>query len=150
MHRASRLRHAGMSMSGWYLPRSVTLSNSELVRYLIIGGIIWFGVCAWIAITLVPPEKGVWTETFKAIGVAAAVAGGLFSPVASIATARYQKGLTEDLEALKADYTKEVERLKNSLSAGLEVKKALIAGKVRAFDQMLTAAHFFYYTLRQQ
>lgn len=132
-------------------PGSIVVpSNSAVVRYLIIGGVVWFGFCAFIAIILVPPDNGVWTETFKAIGVAAAVAGGLFSPIASIATARYQKGLTADLESLKTDYTKEVERLKNSLSAGLEVKKALIAGKVRAFDAMLTSAHFYYFVIRQQ
>ena len=43
--------------------------------------------------------------------------------------ARYQSQLTGDLEQLRAAYGQQVEVLKSNLSTGLEVKKALIAGK---------------------
>jgi hypothetical protein len=116
---------------------------------LIFGAIIWFALFAIFAIVFFPPTNGVWTETIKAVGAAVAIAGGIFAPMSAIVMARYQYQLTTDLEKLKTEYVQQVEHLRSNLSTGLEVKKALIAGKIRAFDTMLTSAHFFYYVVRQ-
>ena len=101
---------------------------------------------AW---SFVPPTAGGWTETAKATGAGLGVSTAIFAPVAAIVMARYQAQLTASLEELKAGTALELERLKTALATGLEVRKALVAGRIRAFDSMLTAGHFFYYVLRQ-
>jgi hypothetical protein len=98
----------------------------------------------------VPPSpQGSWDDTVKAAAVAVSLVTALVAPISTIFMALYQARITSDLERLKTDYTREVENLKAALSARLEMKKALIAGKVRAFDQTLSAAHFFYYVIRR-
>jgi hypothetical protein len=118
--------------------------------HLIFGAVIWYVAFIFFTVIFYPPNGGSWEETFKALGVTISVATGLFAPISAIVMARYQGQVTADLEKLKVSYAREVEVLKSSLSSGLEVKKALIAGRIRAFDSMLTAAHFFYYVIRQQ
>jgi hypothetical protein len=85
----------------------------------------------------------------KAIGAGLGIATAIFAPISGIVMAKYQAQLTYRLESLKADYTSEIEQLRSSLAAGLEVKKALIAARIRAFDSMLTSAYYFYFILRQ-
>jgi hypothetical protein len=111
--------------------------------------IILFAAAGAIGVSVAPPVNGSWDNTAKAVGVAVSIAAGIFSPIASIFMAVYQAKITASLRQLEMQYTREVENLKSTLATGLEVKKALIAGKVRAFDQMLTAAHFFYYVIRK-
>ena len=130
-------------------PNNPAASTTPLMpRELIAGAAIFYGIVIVATIGMDPPIKGDWSDTFKALGVAIAAATGVFAPISAIVMARYQSQITADLERLKLSYNKEIESLKMSLSTNLEVKKALIAGRVRAFDTMLTAAHFFYFVLR--
>src|SRR3712207_5015017 len=101
-----------LSMSK-FNPKSTRLYPVDLIA----GAMLWFGLFAVVAAALFPPHNGEWGETFKAIGVAIAVAGGIFSPMSTIVMARYQSQLTADLERLKAEYGSQIEALKSSLSA---------------------------------
>src|SRR5262245_15912178 len=117
--------------------------------FLVAAAIIIFAAAGIIGVLLAPPNQGSWDNTAKAVGFATAIAAGIFAPISSLYMAVFQARITTNLRRLESEYTREVENLKSTLAAGLEVKKALIAGKVRAFDQMLTAAHFFYYVIRK-
>jgi hypothetical protein len=132
------------------MPKAPTRKDQPIVPMdLVFGAILWFGLVALITWAFVPPHGGNWTDTAKAIAAATGIATGIFAPISAIVMAKYQSQLTNNLEGLRKDYTREIEELKSSLSAGVEVKKALIAGRIRAFDTMLTAAHFFHFVLRQ-
>lgn len=128
----------------------MTFNRAPNATFLILGAGIVYAAALILVFHFVPPSGGSWDNTVKAAGVAISVATAVIGPVITIYMVIYQARVTSDLEALKTDYVKEVENLKAALSARLEVKKALIAGKVRAFDQMLGAAHFYSYAIRKQ
>ncbi len=135
--------HRGkMSTGSSLMPKPPPRKDQPIIPMdLVFGAIVWYVVAALIAWAIVPPNGG-WTDTAKVIGATMGIATAIFAPISAIVLARYQAQLTGSLGA-------ELEELKSVLLAGLEVKKALIAGRIRAFDTMLTSAHFFYYVLRQ-
>lgn len=112
--------------------------------------VLLFALVALGAILAVPPSQAQWSETIKAIGLALGAATGVVAPFMAMVMVRYQQQVTGELERLKADYVSEIELLKGSLSENLELRKAEVAGQVRAFDALLTAAHFFYFVIREQ
>jgi hypothetical protein len=120
----------------------VVTKTSIIPTDLVVGAAIFYIVAALFAGAVVPPTGGNWASTFKAVGAALGIAAAIFAPISAIVLARYQAQLTRDLGT-------EIERLKNALSAGLEVRKALITGRASSFNTLLSAAHFFYYALRQ-
>lgn len=109
-----------------------------------------FALVALGVILTVPPSQAQWPETIKAVGVALGAATGVVAPFMAVVMVRYQQQVTGELERLKSEYASQVEILKGSLSENLELRKAEVAGQVRAFDSMLTAAHFFYFVIREQ
>jgi hypothetical protein len=112
------------------------------VSSLFVVALVIYGIAVAAAVIQVPPTDK-WEDTVKALGVAVAVATGIFGPISSIILARFQAHIA-------SVSAQELERLKAALSTSLEVNKALIAGRVRAFDAMLTAAHFLYFAIRKQ
>ena len=86
-----------------------------------------------------PPVPGNAAEFLKTLGLSSSIATGLVAPFLAIHMARYQRHVTVEPERLRSDYTRDIEVLKSSLS---ENRKAEIAGQVKAFDAMLSAAHF--------
>ena len=113
----------------------MNIPKAGMLAFFAIG---LYGIAVATAIVKVPPTQG-WDDTIKAIGVGVSLVTGFFAPLSTVLLALIASFSSRELETLKA-----------RLSTGIEVDKAVITGRKNAFDALLGAAYFFYFTISKQ
>jgi hypothetical protein len=89
-----------------------------------------------------------WQKFLYYITPAFGIATAFYAPLTLIFSARYQQELTRQLESLKNDFVRYNDLLKAEYARELEIDKALITGRVKAYDVLLTAAFMVYHALQ--
>ena len=113
---------------------------------LIFVAIICFGMSVVCAVVLVPPLNGILTETAKNRHGGRHSCGNIQSDHTFVMS-RYQSRLSGDLEQLVLDTARKLILRAIYLQAWRSKKP--YSRKCSSFTSMLTAAHLFYYTIRQ-
>jgi hypothetical protein len=120
------------------------MSYSHSLFYVLFA-IIVYGVAAILTYVIAGSD---WQKFLYYITPAFGAATALYAPFTLMFSARYQQGLTRQLEALKNDFIRYNDLLKAEYARELELEKAIITGRVKAYDLLLTAAFMVHHVLQ--